>query len=381
VRETITVGVLALSVMVTALAIAPSSPAAADGPARGRERALARQVREVRDLQERLEETLRDRDRLITRLERDRADLHEGLRASRARLRDVRTVHRESRRRAERLEGRLERTRAERARVGIRLASAKRPGRLRVRLAISRTRLTQVAHRLRAERRRLERRADHAANALDRLERRKRELERRIERKHDRLGTVAWRRSRTEWRLADRIGAMVPLARQLAAERSDARPGRGRSRLARPVRKGHVSQRYGCTGFRLEPRRGRCRGFHDGIDYAAPAGTRVRASATGVVAYVGWSPHDTGDRAFIVVIAHAGGLTTRYAHLRPERKVRAGRFVRKGQVIGLVGNTGRSTGPHLHLEVVRRSRTVNPRALMSGQRDEPRRRDRHGHRR
>ena len=86
-------------------------------------------------------------------------------------------------------------------------------------------------------------------------------------------------------------------------------------------------------------------------------------SATGYVAYVGWNPWDGRRRAYIVIIGHAGGYETIYAHLKPVRKVRAGQLVRQGQTIGLSGNTGRSTGPHVHWEVSRGFRTMDPRSV------------------
>jgi murein DD-endopeptidase MepM/ murein hydrolase activator NlpD len=122
-----------------------------------------------------------------------------------------------------------------------------------------------------------------------------------------------------------------------------------------------VTQEFGCTGFYLEPRRGSCSHFHDGIDIANANGTPVRAGDDGVVAYVGWNPYDS-DPAYQVVIGHSGGYTTGYFHLLPRRAVRAGQVVRRGQVIGYMGSTGNSTGPHVHWEVYRNGRPVNPRS-------------------
>jgi murein DD-endopeptidase MepM/ murein hydrolase activator NlpD len=110
----------------------------------------------------------------------------------------------------------------------------------------------------------------------------------------------------------------------------------------------------------LEPPRGSCAHFHDGIDIANAAGTPIRASADGVVAFVGWNPYDS-DPAYMVILGHSGGYTSGYFHLLPRKKVRAGQVVRRGQVIGYMGSTGNSTGPHLHWEVYRNSRPVNPR--------------------
>lgn len=153
--------------------------------------------------------------------------------------------------------------------------------------------------------------------------------------------------------------------------KSDATPYRApapsaSSVLRWPLR-GLVTQEFGCTGFELEPPRGNCAHFHKGIDISAPAGTPVVASAAGTVVWVGYNPYDPpGDRAWIVTIAHAGGLTTWYAHLsaRYASGVRAGAHVARGQVIGYAGNTGRSTGTHLHWEVQRRGQPIDPRSLL-----------------
>jgi murein DD-endopeptidase MepM/ murein hydrolase activator NlpD len=99
---------------------------------------------------------------------------------------------------------------------------------------------------------------------------------------------------------------------------------------------------------------------HDGIDIVRYKGAPVRSAAFGVVTYVGWNPWDQHGRAFMVVVTHAGGYETLYGHLLPRRIVRVGEEVRKGQVIGYMGSTGNSTGPHLHLELRRGRTTINP---------------------
>lgn len=123
---------------------------------------------------------------------------------------------------------------------------------------------------------------------------------------------------------------------------------------------GRIAQTYGCTGFRLNPRRGSCRHFHDGLDIVSAYGSAVRATAVGVVAYVGWNPWDEGGRAWIVVIVHPNGYVSRYGHMIPSSRARAGQLVHTGKTIGRMGNTGRSTGTHLHFELLRGSSDVNP---------------------
>ena len=99
---------------------------------------------------------------------------------------------------------------------------------------------------------------------------------------------------------------------------------------------------------------------HLGVDYAAPRGTPVWAMASGKVTYAGWK----GANGRLVRIDHGNGLVSAYAHLhRIARGVKRGSRVRQKQVIGFVGTTGRSTGPHLHFAVRRGGRFIDPRKL------------------
>jgi murein DD-endopeptidase MepM/ murein hydrolase activator NlpD len=137
---------------------------------------------------------------------------------------------------------------------------------------------------------------------------------------------------------------------------------------------GKITQPYGCTGFKYEPRRGDCKHFHLGIDVADSRGTPIRAMAAGVVVHVGLDPFMSGPyRSWTVVIRHANGVRTFYAHL--QKKVVAGAHegdhVVKGQKIGLMGNTGLSTGVHLHFGVIVDHAWVNPGRFLTT--DAPRR--------
>jgi len=107
-------------------------------------------------------------------------------------------------------------------------------------------------------------------------------------------------------------------------------------------------------GVRRDPVNGRA-AFHAGLDIAAPPGRAVHATADGVVVLAG--PH--GDLGNAVMISHGFGLTTRYGHLSATA-VQAGQRVHRGDVLGYVGNTGHSTGYHLHYEVVKDGQAVNP---------------------
>ena len=127
---------------------------------------------------------------------------------------------------------------------------------------------------------------------------------------------------------------------------------------------GTVTQDFGCTGFAWEPAFGDCPHFHQGIDIVANEGSAVRAAGDGRVAYCGWNYADGADPAWIVIIAHSSSLDTWYAHLQPNCPVRAGGAVRAGQVIGREGNTGHSTGAHLHWAVRYNGSFVNPRLFL-----------------
>lgn len=118
-------------------------------------------------------------------------------------------------------------------------------------------------------------------------------------------------------------------------------------------KKARISSRY---GRRLHPIFKDYRNHH-GIDYAAPMGTKVYASGDGTVTQAKW----VGGYGYFVKIRHNSEYTTGYAHLKSFAKgIRPGVRVKQGQVIAYVGNTGRSTGPHLHFEVVRNGKKVDP---------------------
>ena len=111
-------------------------------------------------------------------------------------------------------------------------------------------------------------------------------------------------------------------------------------------------------GYRSDPFAG-SPAFHAGLDFKEPSGAPIFAAPKGKVAFVGRH----AGYGNIVEIDHGNGLRTRYAHMSAFR-TRAGQKVRAGQVIGTVGSTGRSTGPHLHFEVRLHNRPVNPRPFL-----------------
>ena len=122
----------------------------------------------------------------------------------------------------------------------------------------------------------------------------------------------------------------------------------------RPV-DGSFSDSY---GWRNDPFDG-SREFHRGLDIVASPGTPVRAAADGLVTVAGRQ----AGYGKVVHLSHGSGLATRYGHLS-EILVRPGQRVKQGDVVGKVGSTGRSTGPHLHYEVLRAGRQVNPRKYL-----------------
>jgi murein DD-endopeptidase MepM/ murein hydrolase activator NlpD len=120
----------------------------------------------------------------------------------------------------------------------------------------------------------------------------------------------------------------------------------------KPVKTAEFTSGY---GTRTDPFRGGA-ARHQGIDLAAPIGTPIYATADGTVSESGWNSGGYGN---LIKVDHGRGIETRYAHLS-RISVSAGQRVTRGQVIGYMGSTGRSTGSHLHYEVRIDGRAVNP---------------------
>jgi murein DD-endopeptidase MepM/ murein hydrolase activator NlpD len=119
----------------------------------------------------------------------------------------------------------------------------------------------------------------------------------------------------------------------------------------RPVISGYISSGF---GERVDPFTGAGE-FHEGIDFAAPEGTRIRAVAAGIVTWAG----PRGGYGNMVQIDHGNGYATRYGHA-DKVLVHVGEMVKRGDALALVGDTGRSTGPHVHFEVLKNGHEVNP---------------------
>lgn len=114
---------------------------------------------------------------------------------------------------------------------------------------------------------------------------------------------------------------------------------------------GDISSRY---GRRMSPLDGE-REFHSGIDLSATPGNPVKATADGIVSFTGRS----GGSGNLVVLEHGHGFSTIYAHNR-RNSVKVGQKVRRGDIIGYVGSTGYSTGPHVHYEIWKNGKPVDP---------------------
>ena len=124
--------------------------------------------------------------------------------------------------------------------------------------------------------------------------------------------------------------------------------------LKRPMRNARITSRF--TLRRWHPVLHRYRA-HLGVDFGARRGTPVMAAGSGKVVFAGRK----GGYGNVVIIAHRDGYKTLYAHLSKFRRgIRRGKYVRQGQVIGYVGSTGLSTGPHLHFGLYKNNRPINP---------------------
>lgn len=120
--------------------------------------------------------------------------------------------------------------------------------------------------------------------------------------------------------------------------------------FGRPI-KGPITSRYGKRRDPLNKKSA----FHTGIDFRGNRGEEIKSMADGVVK----KAFKNGGYGNYVMIDHGNGYTTSFSHMQ-KYLVRRGDRVKRGQVIGLVGNTGRSTGPHLHYEVALDGKTINP---------------------
>jgi murein DD-endopeptidase MepM/ murein hydrolase activator NlpD len=123
-----------------------------------------------------------------------------------------------------------------------------------------------------------------------------------------------------------------------------------------PVVGGEITSNF---GYRTDPING-SRAFHEGVDIPAPPGTPIHAAGGGVVTYEGWR----NGYGYVIYLCHGNGIETRYAH-NTDNFVIEGQRVERGDIIATVGDTGRAISTHLHYEVVRNGRQINPLPFIS----------------
>lgn len=156
-------------------------------------------------------------------------------------------------------------------------------------------------------------------------------------------------------RLDDRVVRFELLEQAMVDSHVDAQ----RQPSGRPTRSGWLSSAY---GYRTHPISGR-RQFHQGVDLAGLKNDPVEAVASGLVT---WSGTRSGY-GMLIEVDHRNGYRTRYGH-NQENMVNVGELVKQGQVIAKMGSTGRSTGPHVHFEVLKDGKKIDPKKYLQGQR-------------
>lgn len=331
--------VLVVVLVLSIGAVAPA-PAAADSSSGN--------LATIRQAQRNAEIAMRRADKQIDRLQRQRQHHARLLKAARRKLETAIKVRNKAQRKADR-SGRLLDEKEQVLARALRVHPDPKGKQVADKPA-----LRKRVRKLEVEVRRLQKQAQITTRKVERA----RDLKQARARKISKARIAARReeRERAEDKLAARISQMLALSKERANQRIGPASARG---FMKPA-SGTISQPYGCTGYIANKRHGSCAHFHDGVDIATKRGAKVRASADGYVAYVGFNPWDVGSRAFVVIIGHSGRYESVYAHLMATRKVRAGQRVKRGDVIGVVGMTGHTSGPHVHWEVSRNRQTFNP---------------------
>jgi len=161
------------------------------------------------------------------------------------------------------------------------------------------------------------------------------------------FGDVSEEIERLQTLLDDREKQLLALRGVLAGRKIEEE----RELSGRPIQKGWMSSSF---GGRVDPFSGN-RAWHSGIDFAGKTGSPILSVAAGVVTASETRP----GYGTLVEISHSDGFMTRYAHNK-ENLVEVGELVSKGQTIALMGSSGRSTGPHVHFEVYKNGRVVDP---------------------
>ncbi len=207
---------------------------------------------------------------------------------------------------------------------------------------------SRTSVRRRSRRYRLRRRSRRKISYRKRSRRRYNRLRRRSRRRYNRLRK---RPTRVSWRRRLRTNS-VPRRRRSTRKLSWRR--RLRPSFYNPLPGRPITGRF---GYRRYPRRG----MHKGMDITAPYGTPIKSSTSGRVSFAGYQ----SGYGKTVIVSHQGGMSTLYAHLS-SILVGRGRYVGRNTVIGRVGSTGFTTGPHLHFEVRINGSPVNPSPYVKG---------------
>lgn len=148
-----------------------------------------------------------------------------------------------------------------------------------------------------------------------------------------------------------KVSPLVQLSRELSRRNKRGSSGRGLGLIL-----GGLAHEMSAYGFRIHPISGK-RKLHTGIDFAAPRGTKIYAAGNGVIRVKKFLP----GYGKTIIITHDNGVETLYAHMsRFASGTGENKSVRRGELIGYVGSTGSATGPHLHYEIRRGGRPVNP---------------------
>lgn len=157
--------------------------------------------------------------------------------------------------------------------------------------------------------------------------------------------------------LPRRSGLSVEKVLREAGKRDPDGDGQGAAKLQQPLKQMKVNSRFGY----------RDGGTHSGVDLKAVEGTPFYSAGDGQVVYAG---EEIGGYGLTVIVRHAGGYATLYAHAS-DLRVETGQRVSRGECLGYTGQTGKATGPHLHFEIRRETRPLDPVRVLAGRAAEP----------
>ncbi len=215
--------------------------------------------------------------------------------------------------------------------------------------------VTEQQQQVQAKTRQVESEFRKVASLRDKVSREQDKIANKVKVTKQELDKIQSDRARLEKALAEYEETSRQLEREIRRDQSaTVKEGLGSGRMIWPVR-GRLSSPF---GYRYHPVL-KSRKLHNGQDIAVPTGTPVAAADGGVVLVSGWK----GGYGYFVAIDHGGGISTCYGH-NSRLLVKAGERITQGQTIALSGNTGLSTGPHVHFEVRINGVPVNPRPYL-----------------